>query len=132
MELERIIMVSSCKGVEVHVIGEDSINHFKEMSKDSNGEFRFSGVAMDVRDSWIEVKSEKDFLDHFYEDGSRICLNDTVTALVAKGIKRTGKVVFRQSAYGLLIHDSGVDRFTPFCCFAKTVVFSKTKVTCIG
>lgn len=120
--MERIILKSKREPIEIHIIGHDAIEHCKDKIESTSP---FCGVYLDNPKSWEKNNIVASPLDHVYEDGSAIQLGDRVEIEIAKKTTKRGKIVFLQSAYGIQMFESGIERFTPLCCFSDSVKITK-------
>lgn len=122
--MKRMILKSKSEPIEIHIIGDDAINHALEMIDGASGA-TFLGVNVDDLQNFRRFNVEDSMNDHKYQNGNPIQLGDRVEIEIAKGVLKRGEIKFHEQAYCFASFESGNFRFTPLCCFANTVKFHK-------
>jgi hypothetical protein len=122
--MKRMILKSKIEPVEIHIIGDDAIEHALKII-DGASTAMFLGVEIETLNDFRSFSVESDIDDHKYPNGNPIQLGDRVEIEIAKGVFKRGEIKFQQQAYCFASFESGTFRFTPLCCFGKNVKFHK-------
>lgn len=118
--MKRLILKSKHFPVEIHVVGLDAIELFKENTQTAK-------ISFENPNEWYSFNVESHIQDHKYVGGGEINIGDHVEIEIAKGVLKRGEIVFSQQAYCFKTFESHMTRVTPICCFAPEVKFHKIK-----